>query len=290
VLLIGLSYPEDFMALVDTHVHIPLMIDMALREPTKEERHAIESLVREARALRVERMITIGTSVHDSMQNVAIAQLFPEIYASIGIHPTDITEQWREDTGVLKDILCDTHNSKRVVAIGECGIDLYHTSAGTSPLKLQEEVFYVQLELALEHNLPVVVHSRNAAHETLMCLDKFSDTNLRGIIHCFSYDAAIAQEFLQRNFVLGIGGTVTYPKNEELRDIVRAIAPSEFVYETDAPFLPPQPWRGKKNYPHHVAYIAEYCAGLRNVSVEELADVTTRTVERIFTHLGEESL
>lgn len=271
--------------LVDTHVHIPLMIDMKSGELTPECRTRIATIIREAAQQRVERLITISTSAYDSVQSVAIAQAFPEVYATIGLHPTDISSTWRDDMVLFTRMLTSEEQARRIVGIGECGIDLYHRHEGVASLSVQQDVFRVQIELALEFGLPVVIHSRDAADETLRCLDEYRTTSLAGIVHCFSYDASLAHEFMQRRFVLGIGGTVTYPKNEVLRAIVREIDASQFVFETDAPFLTPQPWRGTKNHPQYIAYVAQYCAQLRNVVEDDIVRTTTQTVKNIFTTL-----
>lgn len=270
----------DKAMLVDTHAHIPLIINMSSLDVTTADSMLVHTMLQEAQQKNVRQIVTIGTMYSDSMQNVALARAFTDVYATIGIHPTEITEQFAEHIAIFRALITRenaAHN--KIVAIGECGVDLYHKK---SSLVEQQDVFRVQIELALEHDLSVVIHSRDAADETLRCLDEFKDSKLRGVIHCFSYDSSIAREFLQRGFVLGIGGTVTYPKNELLRDIMRQITLDDFILETDAPFLAPQPWRGKKNHPQYVAYLAEYIAELRATTTEEVATATTRTAQKIF--------
>lgn len=272
---------NDITMLIDTHIHIPLMIAMTSLELTEQDIVLIQELLKEAQQQRVNKMITIGTMYQDSMQNIAIARHFSSVYATVGIHPTEINELTSEHIAVFENILAKKDDvAGTIVGIGECGVDLYHKHATVIQ---QQDVFRMQIELALRYDLPVVIHSREAADETLRCLDEFKETNLRGIIHCFSYDASIAREFIQRNFVLGIGGTLTYPKNDVLRAIMREVLPHQFVLETDAPFLPPQPWRGKKNHPQYIAYIAEYIAELRVTTPEHIAQTTTHSAQQIFT-------
>lgn len=266
--------------LVDTHIHIPLMITMNSLQLSVEESAAIRVLLEEAHQHGVDYLVTIATTWHDSMQNIEIAQKFPAVYATIGIHPTEIDDSTRVHIVEFGKLLTQQNERERsIVAIGECGVDRYHKHATVIQ---QQDVFRMQIELALCHDMPIVIHSREAVEETLYCLDEFKDTHLRGIVHCFSYDTSSAREFIERGFVLGIGGTVTYPKNDSLRTTMREISLHDFVLETDAPFLPPQPWRGKKNHPQYIAYLAEYIAELRNVTPDVIAQATTHTAQKIF--------
>jgi TatD DNase family protein len=265
---------------IDTHVHIPLMINMSSLQLSEEGRASIRLLLEESMKDHVNYLITIGTTYEDSMQNMIIAESFDNIYATIGIHPTEINDSIYTSIRSFQHILAREDSARhKIIGIGECGVDRYHKHASIAH---QQDVFRMQIALALQHNLPIVIHSREAADETLHCLDEFRETNLRGIIHCFSYDASIAQEFIQRRFVLGLGGTITYPKNAALRDIAIQILPHEFVLETDAPFLTPQPWRGKKNHPQYIAYLAEYIGNLRGITAIEVGRQTMQTVRQIF--------
>ena len=149
-------------------------------------------------------------------------------------------------------------------------------------LARQRDAFKAQIELALEHNLALIVHSRDAYDETLRILEEYKN-NIRGaVMHCFSYDRAYADTVIAWNFVLGIGGTVTYPKNNELRTIVQNIDLQHIVLETDAPFLPPQSMRGKQNHPKYIRDIAEYIAQLRGESFDVIANQTTQNALALF--------
>jgi len=233
-------------------------------------------IIKEAHDDTVNILLNVGTSLPESLNCIALAQHFKNIFASIGIHPSDLTSEWKKDLAEITKLIKDHQN--RIVAIGECGIDLYHTQN----LAEQEEAFKRQIDLALEHDLALVVHSRNAPDETLNILSQYKDTTLRGVIHCFSYDLIMAKEFINLGFVLGIGGTITYPKNDTLRNVVINTDLSNIILETDAPFLPPQIIRGKQNHPKYIKLIAEFIANIKNLTYSEVANNTTRKAFEIF--------
>ena len=146
----------------------------------------------------------------------------------------------------------------------------------------QRDAFKAQIELALEHNLALVIHSRDAYDETLRILEEYKNNITHAVMHCLSYDQAYADTVTAWNFFLGIGGTVTYPKNNDLRSIVQNINLKHIVLETDAPFLPPQTMRGKQNHPQFITIIAEYIAQLRGESFDAIANQTTDNALQLF--------
>jgi len=263
--------------LIDTHCHINIIVkknfDVLL---TNDDLMKAKELVKEAAENSVNILLNVGTSLPESLNSIALAKHFKSIYAAVGIHPTDLKANWKEDLDKIATLIKNPGN--KIVAIGECGIDLYHTQNLTE----QEEGFKRQINIALEHDLALVVHSRNAAEETLNILSQFKHTNLRGVIHCFSYDLSIAKEFIKLGFVLGIGGTITYPKNEELRNVIINCSLENIILETDAPFLPPQIIRGKPNHPKYIKAIAEFIAKIKNVSFDNVASQTTKNSFNIF--------
>lgn len=249
---------------------------------TSQEINFIENTIHEAEKSDVSIIINVGTDVIESKSCIQLSQLFAPCYAVVGLHPTDAKhETWKEDLQTISEYA----QEENVIGIGECGIDRYHKGYD---FDLQKAVFQKQIEIALENNLPLVVHSRDAVEETLECLLPYTkESNLKGIIHCYSYDFAYAQEFIKYNFVLGIGGTLTYPKNETLRTVVLKVPLEKIVLETDAPFLPPQIIRGKQNSPAQIANIARYIADLKNIDLQTVAHTTTATAKNIFTFTKE---
>lgn len=263
--------------LVDTHCHLNTIIKKEFDIPLKDsDFDKAAEIIKEAAEDSVNILLNVGTSLPESLNSVALAQRFKDVYAAVGIHPTDLKIDWQKDLNQISSLINNPTN--KIVGIGECGIDLYHTQN----LAEQEEAFKRQINLALEHDLAVVVHSRNAPDETLNVLSRFKDSNLRGVIHCFSYDLAMAKEFIALGLVLGMGGTITYPKNDELRNVVNSISLDSIILETDAPFLPPQIIRGKPNHPKYIKLIANFIATIKNLTFEEVANQTTKNAFEIF--------
>lgn len=262
--------------LVDTHCHINIMVKKEFDTPlTKNMFPLAQQIVDDASKSDVKRIINVGTSLIESMNCIELAQTFEHVYATIGIHPNDCSDAWEKE---LKQLASHLRN-KKIVGIGECGLDFHYPEYDK---QRQIDAFRFQIELALEHDLALVIHSRDAADETLKVLYEYKNDLKRGVFHCFSYDTSIAHDSIALGFVLGIGGTITYPKNEELRTIVKSISLDQFVLETDAPYLPPQYMRGKENHPREIKTIAQYIADLRNESFETIADATTRNALKLF--------
>jgi len=167
-----------------------------------------------------------------------------------------------------------------IVAVGECGLDYHYPDYHK---QRQKDAFKAQIEQALENNLPLIVHTRDAGDDTLTCLAEFKNESLRGVIHCFSEDQAFADYVINElGFSIGIGGTVTYPNNNRLREVVKTVGLPAIVLETDAPFLPPQIIRGKKNHPKHIRDIATFVAELLETDLDTVAQTTTNNARTLF--------
>ncbi len=265
--------------LIDTHCHINMMVKKEFDTPlTKENIFHASTIVNDAIKMGVEKIINVGTSLIESINCITLAANFPAVYAAIGIHPNDCTAQWHDDFLALAKKVAD-HQKHKIIGIGECGIDRHYPDYN---LPRQQDAFRAQIELALEYALPLIVHTRNAPDETLAVLDQYNKEPLRGIIHCFSEDQSFADEVINRGFCIGIGGTITYPKNELLRTVAQQIPLGHMVLETDAPFLPPQSIRGKQNHPQEIVTIAHFVAEVRTTSFEEIAQQTTKNVLNLF--------
>ena len=264
---------------IDTHCHINTMIkstfDVAL---SAQEIENAKFIIDQAAANDVKIIINVGTSLIESTNCIELAKKYSAIYATVGIHPTDLPSDWQKELKTIASWIKEKEINK-IVGIGETGLDLFHKEV---PLQRQKDAFKGQIELSLENDLALVVHTRDAGQETLRALEEFKGQITRGIIHCFSEDQSFAQQVIEWNFVLGIGGTITYPKNLYLRDIVSNISLQDFVLETDAPFLPPQIIRGKQNHPLYIKTIAEYIAQLRDEKLEVIAEHTTKNAKRVF--------
>jgi TatD DNase family protein len=219
-------------------------------------------------------IITVGTSIPDCKMAVDLARLHRPVYAAIGIHPHEVKAI---DAGTY-DVLRVLAQQEKVVAIGEIGLDFFHDH---SPREVQLRRFAEQLDLALELDLPVIIHDREAHAETLRILQQRKG-RLRGVLHCFSGDAAMARECLSLGFYLSVAGPVTYRKADQLRVVAREIPVDRLLIETDAPYLAPQPWRGKRNEPAYVAETARCLAEIRGMAAGDLERVTEENARRLF--------
>lgn len=264
---------------IDTHCHLEMLIQYPFLSSISPENYQIvEDILRSARAQGVTSCITIGTTYQRSLQGVDIAQKNSGVFATVGIHPCDITDEWHDELKKFKELLTNKEQYK-IVGIGETGLDFYHPGYN---IELQKTVFRHQIDVALEYDCALVVHTRNAIDETLAILQEYSNTQLRGVIHCFSEDATIAQDIENLGFMIGIGAIITYPKNQYLRDIIMQRSCHNIVLETDAPFLPPQSMRGKQNKPENIALIGRYYAELLNWPLDRVADITTANAKKLF--------
>lgn len=264
---------------IDTHCHLNTIIKKEFDQPLpKNFKELCQPLLDAAAAQQVTTLINVGTSLIESINCVQLATSFASVWATVGTHPNDLTSDWKQDVAAYKKMLIGP-DQERIVGIGEIGLD-YHYEGYDK--QRQYDGFRAQIELALEYDLPIVIHTRSAGDETLTVLEEYKKNNLRGIIHCFSETAAFALHAQQLGFVLGIGGTVTYPRNQYLRDICTETGLEHIVLETDAPFLPPQYIRGQQNSPAQIAHIAHFLANLKQVEIREVAKQTTANVLRIF--------
>ncbi len=265
--------------LIDTHCHINMMVkrpfDILL---TPQEIALAETIVQEAHQRTVNYIINVGTSVIESENCVTLARNYDAIFAVIGIHPNDLTDNWQKELKTLELMLVDKEKNK-IVGIGECGMDFHYPDYNK---QRQQDAFRAQIDIALEHNLGLVVHTRDAAQETLYVLEEYKGQIKRGIIHCFSENKDFADTVMDWGFCIGIGGIITYPKNNYLRDIVKTMDLKHLVLETDAPFLPVQEMRGKQNHPRYINEIAHYIANLRNEPLENISVITTHNAKKIF--------
>lgn len=263
---------------VDTHCHLNMMVKKEFEVPLANDAIAdAKKIVDAAKAVGVDTIINVGTSFIESKNCVALARQIDGVYATIGIHPNDATAQWSKELKELEGLIKDPEN--KIVGVGETGMDRHYPHYD---LQRQSDAFRAQIELALEYDLGLSVHSRDAFDETLRVLEEYARHMPRAVMHCFSYDADFADQVIQWGFKLGIGGTLTYPKNNELRSVVKTVRLSDIVLETDAPFLPPQAIRGQQNSPVQIESIAQYIADLRSESIATVAQQTTQSALTLF--------
>lgn len=236
----------------------------------------LDAVIERAAAAGVGRIIVVGADLESSREACRVAAGREGIWAAVGIHPHDAAGV---DDTTVEEIRHLVTNNPKVVAIGEIGLDFYRDR---SPRDSQEEVFRRFIRLARELSLPVIVHDRDA-HDRVMAIlreEKAGETG--GVLHCFSGDAALARECVALGFFVSIPGTVTYPANEQLREVVRQTKIENLLLETDCPYLSPVPHRGKRNEPAHTRITAEKVADLKGLSLDDVARITTLNAERLF--------
>ncbi len=255
-------------SLVDTHLH--------LFDP--QFRGDLGPVLGRARQAGVAAFVSAALDLATARENLEIAAAEPDVYAAVGFHPSAAGRLDAEALAALAGLASDP----KVVAVGEIGLDFYRMDF---PPDVQERAFIAQLELAAEVDLPVVVHTRDAwprMLELLRAQRRRLGPRLRGVLHAFSGDLAVAEEAAALGFYFGIGGPLTYPKNDWLREVVARLPRDRVVVETDAPYLPPQPWRGRRNEPAFVTEVVRVLARVWEEPVEAVARRTTATAREIF--------
>lgn len=213
-------------------------------------------------------MIASGENLESSIEVDELTKKYDNIYGTIGFHPNELENFSEETFNQLEKLL----TNKKIVGIGEIGLDYHY---GKEESELQKKAFIKQIELAIKYNLPIVIHSRDAAEDTLKIIRNYP--NLKIDMHCYGYSLETAKELLKinPNIKFGIGGVLTFKNSKKLKEVVDYLDISNILLETDSPFLAPEPLRGSINEPINTKYVAEYLAEMKNVSVEEIEEKTS---------------
>ncbi len=235
----------------------------------------IEQVILNAKEASVKKIIVPGTDFKTSKQAIKLAEKFENVFAAVGTHPHD-TAGWNPN--MVKDFF-ELAKHHKVVAIGEIGLDYYYDY---SPKEKQIEAFRQQLNLAVKLGLPAIIHNRDANKDTMNILREYSKTNLKAQLHCFAGSLKDASELIELGYLISFTGNITFKKADTLRKIVSEIPLENLMIETDAPFMSPVPFRGKRNDPSKIPFIAEKLAELKNVTVDKVAEITTQNAERFF--------
>ena len=249
----------------DTHAHYD-------DDAFDEDRDVLLSGMKDA---GVEYIVNIGASMASSKRSVALAEKYPFMYAAVGVHPDEVGELDEEKFATLKEWA----KHEKVKAIGEVGLDYYWDKEGHD---LQKHWFLRQMELAHEMKLPMIVHSREAAKDTLDMVIAAKPLELSGIIHCYSYSVEQAREYLNMGYYIGIGGVLTFKNGKKLKEVAEYTPLSQIVLETDCPYLAPVPYRGKRNDSSKLSYVAEELAAIKQISVEEVIRITTENGRKLY--------
>lgn len=250
--------------LIDTHAHL----DFCLKN------NSLQSLIEKSRENDVVNIIAIGDGIISGEKVVEWTQEYEEIFGSIGIHPHDS----KNFNDKVLDKISHLCQHKKIVALGEIGLDYYRQY---SPPDKQKEALIKQLELAISFHLPIIIHSRQA-HEDIMEILKKFDTKFQGVFHCFSGDLQMAIDLIKMGFYISVAGPLTYRKNKNYRLTIKKIPDEKIVIETDAPFLPPEPFRGKPCEPWMVKFTALKLAEVKKEPFEKIAEITSKNAKDLF--------
>lgn len=220
-------------------------------------------------------VVNIGASMQGSEDTVKLAGQYPFVYGAVGVHPSEVGELKEEALERLR-ILC---GHEKVIAVGETGLDYHYPEPAVT---VQKEWFSRQLTLAREVRLPVIIHSREAAKDTLDIMQAHRAGEIGGVVHCFSYAKEMAREYLNMDFYFGIGGVITFKNAKKLKEAVVYIPMDKILLETDSPYLSPEPYRGQRNTSLNLPYVAAAIAELKGVSVEEVVERTEQNARKLF--------
>ncbi len=223
-------------------------------------------------------IVNVGASFEGCKESVKLANTYDQVYAAIGIHPENIDEI-NDD---VMEWLKKESKSPKVVAIGEIGLDYYWVKEEDQREK-QRKWFDKQMELSIELGLPVIIHSRDAAEDTLYTIKRYNGLGARGIVHCYSYSKEIAKEYVKMGWYIGVGGVVTFKNGKKLVETVKEIPLENIVLETDCPYMAPEPHRGERNSSIYLSHIAEKVAQIKEVSVKEVEEITYENALRVYT-------
>ena len=248
----------------DTHAHYD-------DEAVDDDR---EQLLERMQNRGVEYIVNVGANIASSKSTIGLVRRFPYVYGAIGVHPDEVSELTEEDYQWLEQ----NAYKPKIVAIGEIGLD-YHWNENKD---VQIAAFERQMDIARKVNLPIIIHSRDAAQDTYETMKANNAGDLGGIVHCFSYAKEMAQKFLDMGFYLGIGGVVTFKNAKKLQEVVDYMPMDRMVLETDCPYLAPEPNRGKRNDSFNIPYIVNKVAEIKGISPAEVIKITSENAKDIY--------
>lgn len=253
--------------LIDSHCHLD-------RLKLDKYQGSLPAAIDAALACGVEQMLCVGISLENRAAVTAIAEQYPQVVASVGVHPLDVA------AGLASmEQLCEWATHPKVVALGETGLDYYYSQ---DDAQVQQESFVIHLQAAAAARLPAIVHTRNARQDTIHLIRAHGNSEYAGVLHCFTEDWEMARQALDLNYLISLSGIVTFKNAEELRDVARKIPLDRLLVETDSPYLAPIPHRGKPNEPAFVRDVAQFLADLRGIDFEEFCQITGENFHRLF--------
>ena len=261
------------MELFDSHCHLD-------DERFEEDREEIIEKIKES---GVTKLVSAGYSIEGSRKGVELSKKYEFIYTTCGLSPNDIPqteeELWK-DIDKIKKLVKENLEYKKIVAIGEIGLD-YYWEKDNKRRELQKKAFVKQIELANDFNLPIVIHTRDAVMDTIEILKK-NKVNKKGVFHCCPLNRELVKEALKLDFYISFAGPVTFKNSKNANEIIKMVPNDKILIETDSPYLSPEPLRGKRNDPRNVKYIAQKIADVKGLSIDEVAEFTNQNAKRVF--------
>jgi TatD DNase family protein len=260
------------MKIFDTHAHYD---DKSFDENR-------EALLGSFREKGIEKVCNIGADFSGCTDTVSLVNKYDFFYGAVGIHPTEIDEVSSKKAAVLETIKGYATENDRIVAIGEIGLDYHRDDCDEAVKSLQKDWFISQIELAKALKLPIVVHSREAADDTMTIMKENRAQEAGGVIHCYSYSPEMAKQYVDMGFFIGVGGVITFNNARKLRETVALIPLENIVLETDAPYLAPQPYRGKQNSSLYLPLVAQEIANIKGIDIEAVYEKTYENARRLY--------
>ncbi len=220
-------------------------------------------------------VVNVSFDLASSEKTIALTRQYPFVYGAVGVHPNDVAKITSADMVLLRQMALEN----KIVAIGEIGLDYYYPEPER---ELQKSWFVKQMELARELKMPIVVHSRDAAKDTVDLMQEMYAAEIGGVVHCFSYSKEVAREILDMGFYIGIGGVVTFKNARKLREALEEIPLDRIVLETDSPYLAPEPFRGQRNSSLNLPYVVKAIAEIKGTTCEEVTEVTEQNAKTLY--------
>jgi TatD DNase family protein len=251
--------------LFDTHVHLN----------AEQYEDDLQEVINRALEKGVQNMVVVGFDESTIKKAIQIAETYDFIYASVGWHPVDAIDMTDEHLAWIEELA----QHPKVVALGEMGLD-YHWDK--SPKEVQKDVFRRQIRLARKVKLPIIIHNRDATEDVVTILKEEHVEEVGGIMHCFTGSIEVAKQCMDMNMYISFGGPVTFKNAKKPKEVAAELPLDKLLIETDCPYLTPHPFRGKRNEPGYVSYVAEQIAELKGITYEELADITTANAKKLF--------
>ncbi|MQR88635.1 YchF/TatD family DNA exonuclease [Bacillus megaterium] len=251
--------------LFDTHVHLN----------AEQYEDDLQEVINRALEKGVQNMVVVGFDEPTIKKAIQIAETYDFIYASVGWHPVDAIDMTDEHLAWIEELA----QHPKVVALGEMGLD-YHWDK--SPKEVQKDVFRRQIRLARKVNLPIIIHNRDATEDVVTILKEEHVEEVGGIMHCFTGSIEVARQCMDMNMYISFGGPVTFKNAKKPKEVATELPLDKLLIETDCPYLTPHPFRGKRNEPGYVSYVAEQIAELKGITYEELAEITTANAKKLF--------